>query len=89
MDWDDTGTISNQVIKTEKLSQNIIEGIGDLNPWSVNDASVFLRYCCPECDFSDQKLEKFTTHAVICHEKSKILFPPTEEDGKVKSESKK
>jgi hypothetical protein len=75
MDWKFSETISNQVIKTGNVSQTIIEGInGEFNPWSVGDASVFLRYFCPECDFSDQKLGHFKNHAVISHEKSKVLF---------------
>ena len=24
------------------------------NPWSVEDVSVFLNYCCPECDYKGQ-----------------------------------
>ena len=80
MDWKFSETISNQVIKTGNISQNIIEGInGEYNPWSVGDASVFLRYFCPECDFSDQKLGHFKNHAVISHEKSKVLFSNEEE----------
>ena len=52
MDWKFSETISNQVIKTGNILPNIIEGIhGEFNPWSVGDASVFLRYFCPECDF--------------------------------------
>ena len=46
------------------------------NPWSVENASVFLRYCCPECDFSTQTLKSFTHHAVQCHRKSIVLFGP-------------
>ena len=87
MDWKFSETISNQVIKTGNVSQTIIEGInGEFNPWSVGDASVFLRYCCPECDFSDQKLGNFKTHAVISHEKSKVLFS---NEGEAESEDLK
>ena len=44
------------------------------NPWSVPDASVFLKYCCPECDFQDLKLDGFKSHAVKTHSLSHGLF---------------
>ena len=44
------------------------------NPWNVPDVSVFLKYCCPECDFSDLNLDDFTEHALTCHEQSVQLF---------------
>ena len=57
--------VANQSIKTENLSHNIIiENIEDFNPWSVNDASVFLKYCCPECDYSDQLLDNFQGNGI-------------------------
>merc|ERR1712083_493801 len=46
------------------------------NPWSVEDLSFFLRYCCPECDFSDHNLKSFTEHALEKHLKSKSFFTP-------------
>ena len=30
------------------------------NPWNVADASVFLQYCCPECEYSHPKLNDFS-----------------------------
>ena len=44
------------------------------NPWNVSDTSVFLNYCCPECDFQCSHLYNFEEHAVGTHELSKILF---------------
>jgi len=29
------------------------------NPWEVSSASVFLKYCCPECQYSHQNLNDF------------------------------
>ena len=44
------------------------------NPWSVEDASAFLKYCCPECDCQILNLETFSRHALQNHSKSKVLF---------------
>ena len=46
----------------------------DTNPWSVDDASVFLKYNCPECDYNDGSLKVFSHHALENHDKSKSLF---------------
>ena len=53
-------------IKKEK------EVADDFNPWSVEDVSVFLKYCCPECKFSDHTLKGFTEHALENHAKAKV-----------------
>ena len=44
------------------------------NPWSVEDASYFLKYCCPECDYQVLNFEMFSCHALQNHAKSKVLF---------------
>ena len=45
-----------------------------LNPWDVTNASVFLSYCCPECDFKSGDLLGFSQHAIINHVLSNTLF---------------
>ena len=37
------------------------------NPWSVQDATAFLKYCCPECDFQILNYNKFSDHATRNH----------------------
>ena len=46
------------------------------NPWSVENVSDFLKYCCPEpeCDYSNQTLKVFTEHALENHTKAKVFF---------------
>ena len=44
------------------------------NPWSVEDASIFLKYCCPECDFKNEDLSEFSSHAVFNHKNASVLF---------------
>ena len=44
------------------------------NPWSVEDPSAFLKYCCPECDYKQKSLELFENHALENHLRSITLF---------------
>ena len=56
----------------------------DFNPWAVSDASVFLRYCCPECSFQSSVLSQFSEHALsVHHDKAKTLFSDQEQGSKV------
>ena len=45
-----------------------------VNPWDVSNPSVFLNYCCPECDFKSGELFGFSEHAVMNHVLSNTLF---------------
>ena len=44
------------------------------NPWAVTDVSVFLKYCCPECEFNDPILQYFADHSLTHHPNSSSLF---------------
>ena len=44
------------------------------NPWSVDSVSDFLKYCCPECNFSEKDLKLFSNHAQENHEWSSSLI---------------
>ena len=50
------------------------------NPWSVSDASVFLKYCCPECDYSNKNLPSFSKHALKNHVLANTLFNNENDD---------
>ena len=50
-----------------------VEINGD-NPWSVEHASAFLKYCCPECEYKNGTLKSFEDHALQNHENAKVLF---------------
>ena len=39
--------------------------INFFNPWNVSDLSVFLRYCCPECDFKCKETHLFCDHSIV------------------------
>ena len=41
------------------------------------NALIFLKYCCPECDYQSTKLYNFEKHATKNHELSRILFENT------------
>ena len=57
----------------------------EMNPWSVEDASAFLKYCCPECDYQILDFEMFSWHALQNHAKSKVLFEVEKYDEKVRN----
>merc|ERR1712008_438170 len=62
-------------MKLEPVAEeNNSESTFSVNPWDVSNASVFLSYCCPECDFKSGNLLDFSQHAVIDHVLSNILF---------------
>ena len=50
------------------------------NPWLVDNAEVFLKYSCPECDHHAKELDEFKDHAVNKHELSKVLFNDVDEE---------
>ena len=57
----------------EEINVKVEENM-DSNPWSVEDATVFLKYCCPECDFQVLNLRLFASHALENHVRSIALF---------------
>ena len=57
----------------EEINVKVEENF-DSNPWSVEDATVFLKYCCPECDFQVLNLKMFSSHALENHVRSIALF---------------
>ena len=44
------------------------------NPWCVDNVSVFLKFCCPECDYQIPDIQMFFDHAAENHIKSRALF---------------
>ena len=60
-----------QILESEK---NNSESNFSVNPWDVLNASDFLKYCCPECDFKSGELLAFSQHAIINHVLSSTLF---------------
>ena len=60
-------------LMTKEYHVKIEEGF-ETNPWSVEDASAFLKYCCPECDYQILNLHLFSEHALEKHAKSIVLF---------------
>ena len=44
------------------------------NPWSVEDVSAFLKYCCPECDYIEENLRLFANHAICNHSNAETFF---------------
>ena len=80
MDAVSTDQAVEPIIKTEDCESN---------PWSVGDASVFLKYHCPECDYYDGDLEIFSDHARENHVRSSTLFDGKKILPKTKNEADK
>jgi hypothetical protein len=59
--------------KTKKFKVKVEDTFSN-NPWCVDDATAFLKFCCPECDYHIPDLEMFSDHAVENHIKSSALF---------------
>ena len=74
--FDAKSTWSQVQIKGEPESdQNVNSDMNlSINPWDVSNASVFLSYCCPECDFKSGELHGFSQHAILNHVLSHKLF---------------
>ena len=53
------------ILKTDKNEEEVFEN--KVNPWVVPDASVFLKYCCPECEFKNAIFQNFANHALMHH----------------------
>ena len=63
------------VFQMDKNEKNAVDPLQQKsNPWKVNEVSAFLKYCCPECIYSDSELDVFIEHAVENHEDSSVLF---------------
>jgi hypothetical protein len=44
------------------------------NPWLVDSVSELMKYCCPECNYSEKDLKLFSSHAQENHERSSSLI---------------
>ena len=58
----------------DPLKIEVKDEINYYNPWYVEHASAFLKYCCPECEYKNGTLESFADHALQNHENAKVLF---------------
>jgi hypothetical protein len=61
--------IDSDPLKNLKIEDGLIS-----NPWAGNDISVFLKYCCPECEFNNGDSQVFTEHALENHINAAALF---------------
>ena len=64
-----------------------LEAFDVSNPWMVDNVSVFLNYCCPECDFKEKNLKLFSNHALENHEEALVLFEEVLSDIEAKNDN--
>ena len=62
-----------KISKAKKFNVKVEDSFSN-NPWCVDDASAFLKFCCPECDYQIPDLQMFSDHALQNHAKSATLF---------------
>ena len=55
----------------------------DINPWFIENAETFLKYCCSNCNFSSKDLRDFSKHVSSNHFTSNMFFQ-TNTDTEVK-----
>ena len=79
------GEVLGQMSNSMEVINPIIQGgqPSGYNPWQVSDASRFLRYCCPECDFRNEDLQEFSEHALENHIFANTLFGPEKDNIKL------
>ena len=71
----ETGEFDNDIdIPKDSIKWDISAENPSENPWNVSNASEFLKYCCPECEYSNQNLHDFSDHALENHVLSNTLF---------------
>ena len=60
----------------EANSNSITQDSNDtnINPWKVKNLKEFLRYHCPQCDFTCKEESEFYSHAVETHKQARIIF---------------
>ena len=54
------------------------------NPWLIENAEEFLKYCCANCDFNSKDLQDFSNHVSANHFTSNLFF-----QGKVNKQVKR
>ena len=73
--FDGESNYSNIQVKHEaETEENYNESNFSVNPWDVSNLSIFLKYCCPECDFKNELYEEFSGHALENHVLATTLF---------------
>ena len=76
-------------MKEEYIEELQMENIvkrekNDSNPWLIENAEEFLKYCCANCDFNSKDLQDFSNHVSANHFTSNLFF-----QGKVNKQVKR
>ena len=78
------GNMTLSIVDPLKVEVKIEAGYD--NPWTVDHASVFLKYCCPECEYRNETLESFANHALQNHENAIAFFSELERNENIVDE---
>ena len=77
------------VMKQEIVEEDPFHTMLDENPWYLKNAELFLKYCCPECEYNVKELQLFSRHAIENHFESPIFFKNNNEAISQEIDSKK
>ena len=52
----------------------IVKDENNSNPWLIENAESFLKYCCTDCDFKSTYVQEFSKHVSMNHYTSHLFF---------------
>ena len=66
--------VKQELVEEDRNDYNLIEEADDPNPWLMENAEAFLKYCCSNCEFSTKDVKDFSNHVATYHFSSNMLF---------------
>ena len=65
--------VKQELIETRQMDY-IAKEEKDSNPWLIENAESYLKYCCTECDFRSTYVQDFSKHVSMNHYTSNLFF---------------
>ena len=65
--------VKQELVEEDRNDYDFIEE-NDPNPWLMENAEAFLKYCCSNCEFSTKDVKDFSNHVAKYHSSSNMLF---------------
>ena len=76
MDFEDM-PIKQELTEEAESEYQIKSEYNKTNPWLIENAENFLKYCCPECDYNSKDVQDFSKHVSVNHETSNKFYQNT------------
>ena len=71
--------IKQELTEEEEKDYPIKTEDNNKNPWLIENAENFLKYCCPECEYNSKDVQDFSKHVSGIHETSNKFYQNTNE----------